>query len=305
VTSALLLLLFAAPPRPLEVGDPAPPIQVETWVKGEPLEAGKVTLVEFWATWCPPCISAAPHLSNLQCKYPDLQVVAVTALDEWGSTRPAIEKAAQAMSYRVGIDAVAPKAYQGVFGGKTEVAYLQAAEVEAIPSTFVIDRQGRIAYIGLPTLVDDPLAEIMAGQFDLAKARKASQDARKADEMRHRFEALIKESKWAEASKLGWQVARANSSARTLWIVAFTIIDIPDKNARHRDLKLARECAARAVEASRRQDPGMLSTLAGVCFLEKKTSETQSLLQEAYNLAVGEQRKGIEADAARYGCHVK
>src|SRR4051794_37880273 len=58
----------------LRVGDPAPLLKVSKWLQGKEVkryEPGKVYVVEFWATWCGPCIGAMPHLSNLQTEFKD------------------------------------------------------------------------------------------------------------------------------------------------------------------------------------------------------------------------------------------
>ncbi|HVU64861.1 MAG TPA: TlpA disulfide reductase family protein [Phycisphaerales bacterium] len=56
----------------LIVGDPAPSLSIEKWIKGEPVtsfEKGKVYVVEFWATWCGPCKASMPHITDLQKQY--------------------------------------------------------------------------------------------------------------------------------------------------------------------------------------------------------------------------------------------
>ena len=52
-----------------KVGDTAPPLSVDKWLQGEPIEKldkGKVYVVEFWGTWCTPCLQSIPHLNALQ-----------------------------------------------------------------------------------------------------------------------------------------------------------------------------------------------------------------------------------------------
>src|SRR5262249_31400996 len=64
----------------LKVGDPAPVLSASKWLQGEPMKAfqpGKVYVVEFWATWCGPCLLFMPHLAELQAQYKDKGVTCI------------------------------------------------------------------------------------------------------------------------------------------------------------------------------------------------------------------------------------
>ncbi len=91
---------------------------------------GKVTIVNFWATWCPPCRAEIPDLIALQEKYRDqLQIIGISE-DEDG---PAVVRkyvADHHMNYPV---AMTSPELEKLFPG-----------IAALPTSFVIDRDGRI-----------------------------------------------------------------------------------------------------------------------------------------------------------------
>jgi thiol-disulfide isomerase/thioredoxin len=93
---------------PQKVGGPAASLAPLKYVQGDPFEIGrgKVTVVEFWATWCPPCKVAIPHLNKLyvnKYKAKGVQLVGVTKEDE-GTVKPFIAERKGQFTYPVAID---------------------------------------------------------------------------------------------------------------------------------------------------------------------------------------------------------
>ncbi len=96
---------------------------------------GKIVVLNFWATWCPPCVGEIPYLVALQKKYEKqgVQVVGI-AVDEDISGVPAFIKKHQ-MTYPI---LYSTPAVQKAFGG-----------IRSIPTTFILDRNFKV----LETLV--------------------------------------------------------------------------------------------------------------------------------------------------------
>ncbi len=104
---------------------------------------GKVVLLNFWATWCGPCKIEIPWFADFEQKYKDRGFAVLgVAMDEegWEVIKPYL--AQSKVNYRVilGNDTVA-----GLYGG-----------VESLPTTFVLDRNGKIAstHVGLVSKSD-------------------------------------------------------------------------------------------------------------------------------------------------------
>ena len=69
----------------LQIGADAPPVDIEHVLKGEAVEEfenGNIYVLEFWATWCGPCRTSMPHISELQEHYKDYDVAFIGISDE-------------------------------------------------------------------------------------------------------------------------------------------------------------------------------------------------------------------------------
>jgi thiol-disulfide isomerase/thioredoxin len=163
--------LFAAQAQ-LIVGDPAPPMRVGQWITGPPeakLKPGRVYVLEFWATWCAPCIAAMPHLAQLQAKHEKegFTVIAVAVRDDAKAVNEFVAKRKAAWNHPVAMDVT-----EGDASGFMAKNWLERAGREGIPWTFLVDREGRIAWIGHPMRVDGPLAALLAGTFNPSKQQQ-------------------------------------------------------------------------------------------------------------------------------------
>ncbi len=92
---------------------------------------GKVVILDFWATWCPPCREEIPHLVDFYNRYKGKGVVIVgVALDDEGLrvVKPFVEK--HKINYPV---VIADDAVQSAYG-----------PIQGIPTKFIIDQNGNI-----------------------------------------------------------------------------------------------------------------------------------------------------------------
>jgi len=163
-----------APKPTLKVGDPAPALSVEAWVKGEPVAAfqpGKVYVVEFFATWCMPCVASIPQMTEMQRKHEDLTVICIAGSerakpgetdDRLANLQKFVSGQGAQMGYRVGYDS--KKAMS--------TNWLNAAGQRGIPCGFVVDGQGKIAQMGHP--LDKEFQRVLVESLAKAKTMAAA-----------------------------------------------------------------------------------------------------------------------------------
>lgn len=153
----------------LQIGDPAPPLRLAKIIAGpsdaKRLNDGDITVIEFWATWCAPCVAGIPKLDEIARRHRSdgVFVIGVTREEETvvDDFLGRLESTGRP-TYAIAIDD----------DGQTTAAYMAASRRQGIPCVFVVDRNGRIAWLGHPKDLADPLRRIVAGTWDLEEARR-------------------------------------------------------------------------------------------------------------------------------------
>ncbi len=285
-------------PKTLGIGDTNPGLHIAKWVKGDPIDEplkGKVHVVEFWATWCGPCRVGMPHISTLQSEYGDeVAFIGVTREDEakvstfLEAESPDGRTWQEVIQYRLALDD----------RDWTNAAYMRAASQNGIPCAFVVGREGVVEWIGHPASIDEPLKQIVDGNWDREAAIVSFKKEQRLKEMSSKLAALTRAKDWdgalglleemegdvgtsqrvmqtklsilenagrtEEASVVRAQVVEtAWDDAATLNQFAWATATRPNSP----DLELALKAAQRASELKENKDATILDTLAR-CYFE-------------------------------------
>lgn len=290
------------PPTPLFIGDKAPAVTVDHWIKGDAIdgfEDGQVYVMEFWATWCGPCVTSMPHLSSVQEEYGDkVKIIGVSSEKSPEVVTEFLAKTNKRdnklnndrMRYTVAVDP----------DRSTSRVFMEASNQRGIPTAFIINGNGQVAWIGHPMSMDEPLKEVIEGKWDLEAAASAFrleaeqeiamkemnsvyQTARTSGDWdvwitaidnftakyggnarmeEAKFQALLtgKKDKKAAYAWAKKMVKKVWDNAQSLNAMAWAIVDETPEDLR--DLDFALRVAKRASDLTDNKDPMILDTLA-------------------------------------------
>ena len=150
----------------LAVGSKAPPLDIEHWLNKERVpkfEMGKVYVVEFWATWCGPCVASMPHLKELQERHAEDLVIIGVSEEDPDTIDEFLERERDGETFREITDAYWLTSDPD---GSVDADYMKASGQRGIPTAFVVGKTGEIEWIGHPRDIDDPIARIINGTWN-------------------------------------------------------------------------------------------------------------------------------------------
>jgi thiol-disulfide isomerase/thioredoxin len=305
VVSVFALATVARAEGTLSWGDPAPKLQVKEFVKGDPVkefEKGKLYVVEFWATWCGPCRVSIPHLTELAKKQKDVTFIGVSVWEnDQDKVKPFVEDMGNKMGYTVAMDEV-PEGKKGSDGVMAKT-WMTAAEQNGIPTAFIINKDGKVAWIGHPMRMEKPLEKIVAGDWDLkAEAAKAKAEAEAAKKAQQMMGALVRGLRSGDVSDAMSAVdtfvkdrpAAKPMLAQQLNQLAWSVVD-PDRVKGNKppakQLQAAVELATKAVELTDSKDAAIMDTLAQAHFVNGDVTKAIEVEEKAVKLDSPDQQK--------------
>lgn len=318
--------------RGWKLGDRAPSLKISNWVKGGPIDPAKgigknTYLIEFWATWCPPCIESIPHLTELQRKYKkDGLVVIGIAGPGRGETLRKVErfvtKRGSAMDYAV--------AYDG--SSATSERFMGGAGVGGIPWACLIDKEGKIMWHGHPgnPIMDEIIDQVVKGTYDASSAIVQE----KLAPLFGRLNQMHMARNWGEFKSTAKSILEMDPGNETAFAamvyvylfetddaeglrdfveehirkhkndpvamnaLAQSLLGMGELDKRQPDLAL--RAATAAYEACRGGDCSMVDTYARAMFEIGLVDRAIELQAQAVTLAKGEQRAALEKVAEFY-----
>ena len=150
------------------INEPALPWDGLTFIQGDPVTPSStlhtsITVLEQWATWCPPCRSSIPHLNSLAQRYlkQGVRFVGVTSEGDRGKLLKFIAGMGSSFTYPVAMD-----------GGGVMDEWQSRYRVQGIPHAYVVDWEGRVRWQGHPMAGLDGVLEKVVSEFKQWQAKR-------------------------------------------------------------------------------------------------------------------------------------
>ena len=160
--------------------DPAPEMAFAEWIGHDPIALehfrGRVVLLDFWATWCGPCIATFPRLRSWQKKYGGDDFIIVGVTQYYGEQGGKKMSALQELDYLNEFKSKHKLPYPFAIAGPTEARMKYG--INAYPTTVLLDRKGVVRYIGIGAgleeseNLEDTIKKVLNEDRNLASIRQ-------------------------------------------------------------------------------------------------------------------------------------
>ena len=146
-------------------GKQGPEIVAAKWMNGRPDTEGKVVMIEFWATWCGPCIAGIPHLNELQSAYrDDMVIIAISDEDSSAESKVRDLMRSKQMNYTIAMD--------------PQRRMYRAPSPRGIPHCFVMSPDGVVRWQGHPArLSKEIMGQIVSASVGMSEGGESDDPA--------------------------------------------------------------------------------------------------------------------------------
>ncbi|MCH2154160.1 MAG: TlpA family protein disulfide reductase, partial [Phycisphaerales bacterium] len=322
----------------LKVGDDAPGDYLSgiEWVKeltDDPVNMdGKPLVIEFWATWCGPCIRGIPHLTKVQQKYGSdrMNIIGVTQKDKSQSKSDVerfVNRQGSRMNYWVAWDEKG-KAYKDL---------MTAADRNGIPCAFIIGSEGRIQFIGHPSSreFNEVLDKVVTGRYDAKTFKRAKSRLDAIERARslknwdeyyriskelmamdrrlfanlylEHFDVELKDRNDAESAylKVAMMPVMCKDDPELLsWMAEHIALDPSIPNDK-RDMDIAITLITSAREGANAKDPALIASEAKIRLARGETKRAVDLQREAYYQAPTNRKEQFNRTLEDYKAQLK
>ena len=157
----LFLLAFNITFSQLKLNEQSPKINITNWIANVPKDkdlSNKYIVLEFWATFCHPCLNALPHLNELQSKFENEDLVFLSITHE-SDTK--VKKILKSVDFKSVVVSDTSKTTQKNFGDAVK-------GIKNLPLTVLIDKNNIVKWIGTPRELTVDLINDFIENVDIA-----------------------------------------------------------------------------------------------------------------------------------------